>query len=402
MAVLLLCEALVWAAVDAPEEEYPKALVEVRALGWEKVAGVLARGRDVKAVDRPAVTDPEELKKVLGAFSWEKGEVRTYRFGEHARAFYHLVAPRGEGPCGVYLDLGLGLGQLQAPPPGWAYVQPNWPMVVVMEEAGIPMSMTAGRDFQSLVLSILADVERHVPVERGKVYAGGYSRGGNAAWYFGIHWPCRFAGVIPASGYYPVDDAFLANLSSVRVLAGVGGDPGHRDSNRQTLRLAEKVDAEVFRAEGRAACREFAARAWEWMGEGGGEGLPSRVRFATEDPAHRGAYWVTIDEVERTGGRRPLRILEPGGTAKEVVYLWRRRASVDARALGDNRFEVKTSNVSKLVLHLSPEHVDFGREVEVELNGRTVTARAEPSVHRLLVNYRRARRVLPADLELSP
>jgi len=416
---LLIAQALaplVHAAVDAPEERYPAALAALRRHpdggNWKKVAEILRAPRQQDVRDRGAITDPAELKKVLARFPWSRGEVRTYALGDDARAFYHLVARAGEGDTvGVYLDLGLGLGQLAEPPPGWAYVQPNWPMVAEMESAGIPMSMTAGRDFQSLVLSILGDLDRHVPVDRRRVYVGGYSRGGNSAWYFGVHWPDRFTGIIPVSGYYSIGDDFLAHLDSVRVLAGVGTDAGHKDSNAKTRSMAlllkrrDHGAVEIFEADGRAANAALAKRAWEWMGEGRGEGeesLPSRVRYVTDDPAHTTAYWVTIEEVKSTGGRRPLRILEPGGNSKEVVYLHRRGASVDAKWEERNRFVLKTSNVKRLVLHLSPEQVDFDRDVEVKLEGKTIRLRAEPTVNRLVANFRRSRRIFPADLELTP
>ena len=85
-------------------------------------------------------------------------------------------------------------------------------------------------------------------------------RGGNAALYFGTHWPGLFAGVVPASGYYTVEDEFLANLRGVAVLAAWGTDPGHRDANAYQKALVarlQKAGADVTPREqdGRATDR---------------------------------------------------------------------------------------------------------------------------------------------------
>jgi len=422
MAVLLLLAQqlapLVWDAVDAPQAEYAQALLAVRrhpdGASWKKVAEVLRKGRTHTIRDRPAITDPVQLKKVLDGFGWRKGEVRAYPLGGDAPAFYHLIAPprAGSARVPVYLDLGIGLGQLQRPPAGWAYVQPNWPMIAVMEQAGIPVSMVAGREFQSLVLSILVDLERRIPVDHGRLYIGGYSRGGNSAWYLGIHWPDRFAGIIAASGYYPIDEKFLHNLDHVRVLAAVGKDQRHKDSNAFTKRTAESLrrkrhtKTQILVSDGRAIDESFVKRAWAWMDEGEASvALPSRVRYSMDDAAHRGAYWITIREVKKTGGRRPLRILEPGGTAKETVHLNRKPASVDARITARNRIVLATSNVRELVIHLASESFDFDRDIEVRIGAATRVLRAKPAVNRLIANYRRhrdPRRLYPADLVIRP
>ena len=408
--LLLLSQALaplVWTAVDAPPAEYPKAILAVREHPdgqWRNVARVLAAGRQTPATQVVAIEDKERLARALTRVNWSKGEVRTYDFGDAPGAFYRLELPRSpaKGPIPVHIDLMLPLAH-----PQWALVQVNWTMVALMEEKGIPMSMTAGRNFQSLVLSIVADLERRMPVDRSRVFVGGFSRGGNAAWYFGIHWPDRFAGVIPASGYYRVPDKLLGNLDHVGVFAAFGVDRGHRDSNRHTEKMARLLKARghsrvgIYRSDGRAVDGPIRERAWEWMRGTRSVALPKRVRYALQDEAHGSAYWIEIRKVADGGKRKPLRILEPGGTTKETVYLNSRLSWVEAELVGDNEVALKMRAVEEVALRLSPKMFDLSKPIRVRRGAKTTAYDVKPSVNTLIRNYRRdrdQRRLYPAEL----
>jgi hypothetical protein len=401
---------LVWNAVDAPRPEYGRALVALRKHpdgNWKRVIKVLAAGRPLKARAHAALSDKEQLRAALKRCGWTKGGVRVYDFGDTPGAFYRLDLPRDpvRGRVPVYLDLSLPIAHA-----GYAHVQPNWEMVSLMEQSGIPMSMTAGREFQSLVLSIVADLERRIPVDRSRIVTGGYSRGGNAAWYFGVHWPDRFSAILPASGYYPIDDKLLGNLDHVAVLAAVGVDRGHRDSNSFTAKLAETLRArkhgrvQIHRSTTRAVDGIFPTRALKWLGTVEGVAHPRRVRYALRDAAHGHAYWVEIRETAPGGSLKPLRILEPGGTVKETVYLNPRVSWVDVEVRDGNHVVVKSRNVKQIVLRLSPELFDFELDLRVRAGSRTRSFAIRPTVNRLVAGYRRdrdARRLYPAEVLLD-
>jgi len=412
--VLLLAQELaplVWNAVDASPSEYPKAVLALRKHpdgGWKKVARVLEAGRLGAPTGVVAIDDQERLVKALERVRWSVGEVRTYDFGDFPGAFYRLELPRSpaKGPIPVSIDLMLPLQH-----PEWALVQVNWTMVALMEEKGIPMSMTAGRNFQSLVLSIVADLERRIPVDRSRVFVGGFSRGGNAAWYFGVHWPDRFAGVMPASGYYPVPDKLLGNLDHVGVFAAIGVDRGHRDSNAYTEKTARLLKRRghprvgMYRSTSRAVDGSIREEAWKWLLGTRGEALPKRVRYALQDEAHGSAYWIEIRRVVDGGTRRPLRILAPGGATKETVYLNSRVSWVEAEVVAANEVALKTRAVEELVLRLSPGLFDLERPIRVRRGGKTKSYDAKPSVNVLIRSYRRdrdKRRLYPAELKIRP
>jgi hypothetical protein len=167
---------LVWAAADAPEKNYPdyvKMLRAVPGVSWLDVHDVLLAGRSYPADfrPRPAVADSEAHEAYFERFPWRLGEVRTYRIGRDYPFWYSIRLPDdydGGQPVPVYLDLGaLPLGRTGTPPPeGWALVELH-PLLFARERLGkAPMALTAGRAGQSVVLSVVADLERHFRVDR--------------------------------------------------------------------------------------------------------------------------------------------------------------------------------------------------------------------------------------------
>lgn len=89
--------------------------------------------------------------------------------------------------------------------------------------------IASGPPFVPEHAAILDAVARRVHVASDRVYAFGYSRGGFAAWYVGLYYPDRLAGVVAmASGFdvAPADDGFwrllVANVRNLPVLNAWG------------------------------------------------------------------------------------------------------------------------------------------------------------------------------------
>jgi len=233
----------------------------------------------------------------------------------------------------------------------------------------------------------------------------GYSRAGNATWYFGLHWPDRWAGIVPVSGYYPFPRTVAGNVATLPVLAAHGADRRHRAANAWTRRAARMVDATRLGNRGRGLNDPFAGQAWAWMEERRRVPLPKRVRYALFDPRHGGAYWLRIEKADETGGRRAIRILGAGGDVQEQVFVNRRAASVDARITGANEVTLAARNVAVLRLLLSPARFDLEKTVKIRLGARTVEHEPRPAIATLLRWYRRHRdhrRLFPAEVELRP
>jgi hypothetical protein len=412
-------QRLVWAAADAPEERFDEALGELRGfpgVSWRDVHDVLAAGRDYSEITVPGAPtqDLAELRAFMAKVPWRPGEVRVIDLGTTPQHWYQVELPGGydgSRPLSVLLDLGgFSLSPGSAPPRDWAIVRMNDLLFHLPDLGGVPLSLTAGTASQTIVLSILADLERRVNVDRDRVHVAGFSRGGNATLYFAAHWPDLWAGAIAASGYYPVENDTWPNVRGVGILAARGDDRGHRGANDFMKRLghllekADHPDVTEHVAEGRAVDGGLGGKVWTWMQARRREPLPDDVSYTLRDSRHRGAYWVEILQPKDTGGTRPVVIGRPGDTTAESFPVHRRPSRARARRTGPNAVEVEARNVARLRLLLSPAQFDLSQPLRLRTGGRTREVTITPTIGGLLRRFRRDRdrsRLFPAAVDVD-
>lgn len=403
---------LVWKAVDAPEADAGRAIADVAALpsaSWTDVAAVLRAGRRYSALPPPpAASDDAAHAAYFAAFPWKIGEVRRYDLGDAPGHWYSVVLPEGyDGtrPVPVWFDFGLFS---EGAPPGFAAVRLHPGIPAAFELGTARMSMTAGFAIQSIVLSVVADLERRFHADRDRVFCGGFSRTGNTAWYEAVHWPDLWAGVATASGYYEFDEALLPNLAHVAVLAASGDDPGHKASNEFTARTAKRLvaarhpDVTVHSPKGRAI-EGISEVFLPWVATRVRDPLPRAFTYVLVDPRHRGAYWAEIVAVKTTGPLRTVVIGAPGDTTAERFDVHSRPASVAVEATAADAVTVRATNAAEVRIFLSPDLFDLTKPLRVTVGGRTTAVTPAPSVATLLANFRRdgdRARLFPAEIRI--
>lgn len=245
------------------------------------------------------------------------------------------------------------------------------------------------------VLAAIDDVLRDYWVDLDRIVVEGHSMGGTGSWQLGVHHPDRFAAIAPVCGnadrrawddwkpkkrrmryempprfgelrnwlldsVEPV--AYAGNLLNLPALAAHGAmdDVVPAANSRNMAEAAAKLGCPVQYHEFPNVRHwgfpnDFYTKRWDWMLAQKRDPAPERVRYKTAHLRHHGAYWVRIE-----------RFLEP-----------MKFAEIDARHLGEGRFEITTSNVAAFMIDaarvaqpLSAVSVD-GQQVRVRAGDAT-------------------------------
>lgn len=234
-----------------------------------------------------------------------------------------------------------------------------------------------GQIGNSLALSTIADLKRRFHIDPDRVYVTGQSMGGHMAFRAALLIGDRFAAVSPQSGGYDfVQKGSIGNLSNV---------PGYVTWGKREPYGIDK-DSRT-----NAAWAKQHGLDWVFVEKPGGheiyrDELPKIATFFAEH--RRNLYRKRI--YTRLGGA--MHFVKPWaikGWPKHTVYhetrplRWNQQHWLEltprpdhkgpllalAENTGDNRFEITTSQIRQLHVHLHPKMVDFDREVTIAVNG---------------------------------
>ena len=243
------------------------------------------------------------------------------------------------------------------------------------------------------VLAVIADVCRDYRIDPARVYLEGHSMGGTGSWNVGVHHPDRFAALAPICGNadrrawdawkpkkqrirYEMPPRFAelrnfvldtidpvtyaGNLLNLPALAAHGGADevvpaaNSRNMSEALKALGCPIDYQEFPGVRHWGFpNSFYEKRWDWMTSQRQAAAPERVRYKTAALRDDGAYWVRID-----------RFVEP-----------LKFAEIDAKHVGDGRFEVATSNIAAFTLNTAnlPQVANL-REVKAMVDGQEVKA----------------------------
>jgi pimeloyl-ACP methyl ester carboxylesterase len=250
----------------------------------------------------------------------------------------------------------------------------------------------------SLAFSTIAKVKRMVPIDPDQVFVTGQSMGGHLAYRLALIFPDYFGAVSPHSGGYDfVEKKSIGGLMNVPGLSVFGArEPyGINGDNKTNEKWVKQHGVN-----------------WRFIEKNGGhtiyqDELPGMSKFFTDHP--RNPYLETV--YFRHGGA--MKFTKPWdikGWPKHEVYsdtrplMWNRKhwlevqpreegskevLEVYAKNLGENSFDIVSSQVRKLRVYLHPEMVDFDKPVSISVNGEEVfMARVEPDLTLMLDTVR--------------
>ena len=230
------------------------------------------------------------------------------------------------------------------------------------------------------VLRAMDDVERAYNVDQDRVYLTGLSMGGGGTWHLGLRYPDRFAAIVPVCAVGDVslfafnqaasdEDRALMDLTGPTVLAENAG-------NQQVFIFHGDEDPVVVPEHARRMVARYRDLGWldksvhyyelpgvhhfAWDFAYRDASLfarllpvrrnpsPDHVVYSTFSPRYNQAYWLRIDRIDRG-----LTLARIEGTRHE------------------QRFLVKTSNLSAFTLRLDRALAPARRPLEVTVDGQS-------------------------------
>lgn len=217
------------------------------------------------------------------------------------------------------------------------------------------------------VMDMLADVKRRFSIDENRMYLTGLSMGGGGTLSIGLSHPDLWAAIAPVCPSPPPGLDVLAPNALNMAVQFVHGDADptvpvsiSRDWVAR-LKALESPVVEYLELPGVDHWSWVQAyedgRIFDWFAKYQRSPYPDHVRHATHDLQHGKSYWVRIEE--KTPGMPAI---------------------IDAKFIGGNSLDIKTTNVSAFSIDLT-NHPKFSSksELNVSLNGQAFRLQSDSS-----------------------
>jgi len=286
------------------------------------------------------------------------------------------------------------------------------------------------------IADVVRECKTRFHIDADRVFLLGHSMGGFGAYHQVQRQPDRFAAVIASAGSWSLAQWPVTRGTTLSIVHGTkDAELGVRDRH---------TDVAFARFAHELLSKKDISHAYKEHPDGHsfGYGKPHVVDFlkasrkVRRDPFFphvvlaspvgystgkcypvRHNRWITLDAADEA----PLEydVLQrhgPGHTKDSTPEEWeqwklahttvkRNGAMIEAVNLGGNRLKVTTTNVSRFTLWLHPTMVDFGKPIQVTVNGKPrFDARVAPSLATALESFERRRDwglVYPAKITLT-
>jgi len=220
------------------------------------------------------------------------------------------------------------------------------------------------------VLGAVRDACRRFAVDTDRVFLTGHGIGGDAAWDIGLAHPDLWAGVMPICavadryvGRYAKNSRFV----SWYIVGGeLDGDKMARNATELDRYLKPNNDVTVVEYLGRGyePFGDEIQRLFDWMGRRQ-RSMPREFEYVTMRPWDNFFWWVEVQGLPEKSMIVPTNWPPPRGT---------RPFQFESKMLATNKLIV-TARVGQTTVWLSPELVDFSKQLVVEVNNRTISPR---------------------------
>jgi len=237
------------------------------------------------------------------------------------------------------------------------------------------------------VLHCLRDACRRFAVDTDRVFLSGYSTGGDAAWDLGLAHPDLWAGVIPIVA---LSDKYCSRYWENAGLVPFYFVCGQYDGNKMITNARDldryltdnfNVTVVEYRGRGHEHFSDEIQRLFDWMGRYQRDFFPKEFTARSMRYWDNFFWWVELDSLPPKAMVDPVDWPPPRGTSALVT-----RAFTTAT----NGLSVR-SGAGIVRVWLSPDMLDLGQRVDIQVNGRRIVPLSrfiEPDLETLLEDVR--------------
>jgi len=252
----------------------------------------------------------------------------------------------------------------QAAKRGYIVIAPEY----LMPDKGVEYHFSKGE--HAAVELALRDARRRYAIDSDRVFVGGQLTGANMAWDFGLAHPDMFAGVVVISGLpFKYVNRYLVHTDRVPLYVAIGdlapaaNEVVYGAILKPLIAKAYDVTYTEYFRRGLEDLPEEAPAVFDWMDRKRRDPYPRKFEVVTARASDNRFFGVVIHEIQ-PGRAMPPEAVEPLGKNLNPATLKMTSSGVS------NLLKFETSGLLRPDVWLSPKLIDFGKRIEVRINGR--------------------------------
>lgn len=379
---------------SSDESQRGELLTKLEAVSLPADAGQSLGVKKLDTVTRLAVRMPPPRHEEESAATTRVP--KTYRVSDdesEAPTEYAVCLPPEYHPLRSYptvVALHDGSGP-QAAVDWWSAEAARRGYIVIAPEYKLPGQ---GKDYQfsegehAAVELALRDARRRFAVDGDRVFLGGQLSGANMAWDFGLAHPDLFAGVVVISGFpFKYVNRYLPHTKRLPFYVALG-DLAPASNEIVFGRVIKPMIADAwdvtyaeYLRRGLEDFPEEAPAVFDWMDRRVRDPYPKSFEVVSARPSDNRFFGVVIREFAPGRTTAPEAVDPDGKNLKPATI------KMDSSSLS-NLLRFQTGGVKRLDVWVSPKLIDFSKNLEIRINGRSQKGPAKPTLTPLLEDLR--------------